>query len=274
MSAWVMWGVAGLGLWGLIAATARWLMAPGLRGEDAIAGMLYRVFQGLAHGRHALRVEGAEHAAGFAERARAARRAGQAPSPGPLILIANHTAGIDPLLIQASLPFEVRWMMAQDMRAPVLEPLWSYARIIFVDRDKGDARALREAIRHVKEGGVLGLFPEGGIERPAERILPFAEGVGLIVARTGAPVLPVVVSGTPRVDPAWASLWRTSRSVIRFLPVVGFEGRAKRLGAEGIARELEGLFVEATGWPRNPNPPKLIDGRWWYARDDGTYEPS
>lgn len=181
---------------------------------------------------HRLRVEGREHAL-------AAR--------GPLIIVANHTAGVDPVLIQSVCPVFIRWVMAQDMRLPRFEWFWRALDIIFVDRRTGEVGGTREAVRHLREGGVLGIFPEGGLERPARRILPFLPGVGLIIKRTGARVLPVIVDGTPECDPAWASLWRPSRSRLRFMPPIDYRGTT--LTSHQIAEDLRARFAAWTGWP-------------------------
>ncbi|WP_410961928.1 lysophospholipid acyltransferase family protein, partial [Salmonella sp. SAL4359] len=85
-----------------------------------------------------------------------------------------------------------------------------------VDRYGREIAAAREAVRHLQSGGVVGIFPEGNLERPPCHILPFLPGVGLIVHRSGAPVIPVLISGTPQIDPAWSSLWRRSRAVVQF----------------------------------------------------------
>jgi len=168
------------------------------------------------------------------------------PFAGPLIIVANHTAGVDPLLIQAACRFEVRWLMASDMRHPALEWLWVYAHIIFVDRAGRDSMGPREAIGHVRSGGVLGIFPEGGLERPPRTIQPFQPGVGLIIKRTGAPVIPVVIDGTPIADQAWGSLIRRSRAVVRFMDPIRYE---KTWTSEGIAIDLRRRFSQWTGWP-------------------------
>ena len=168
----------------------------------------------------------------------------------PLIIVANHTAGIDPVLMQAGLPFEVRWMMAQDMKVQCLQWLWDLGRMIFVDRDKPDPRGLREAFRHLSQGGVLGVFPEGAIERPARHIMPFKDGIGLLVKRSGARVLPVVIEGTPYSSTAWGSIWRRGMVTVRFLPMMAADDLGK--DASTIACELEALFCSATGWPRAP----------------------
>jgi 1-acyl-sn-glycerol-3-phosphate acyltransferase len=92
---------------------------------------------------------------------------------------------------------------------------------------------------------VLGVFPEGGIERPAGTLRPFFPGVGLIIARSGAPVLPVWISGTPRTDTAWDSLLRTSRTRVVFGPLIRPVGR----DSEDIARQVRAWFKQVSGWP-------------------------
>jgi 1-acyl-sn-glycerol-3-phosphate acyltransferase len=226
--AWVILGVA------LAVAFAAWcrLLLWNPRG-DVETGLLWRFLRLYARLFHRLRVEGGEHIP-------------RTRHPGPLIIVSNHTAGVDPLLIQAACVFEIRWIMAADMQVGWAEPFWRWAGVISVDRRRGDAGAAREAIRHVKEGGVLGIFPEGGLERPARTIIPFEPGVGLIIRRTGARVLPVIVDGTPIVDAAWTSLVRPGRARIRFMPPIDYS--ATKLSAQEITEDLRRRYAEWTGW--------------------------
>jgi 1-acyl-sn-glycerol-3-phosphate acyltransferase len=233
------WILAAIALWALWVVTAHWLRA-NPRG-DPETGLAWRLLRLYARIVHRLRVEGLENLP-------------RGPKAGPLIVVANHTAGVDPLLIQAACPFFIRWMMALDMRLPTLEWFWKWVEIISVDRAGREVAATREAIRYLQEGGVVGIFPEGNLERPPRHILPFLPGVGLIVHRSKAPVLPVVVSGTPQVDPAWSSLWRPSRATVRFLPKVDYQSSG--LQSAAIAEDLRRRFIEATGWPRCD----LLDG--------------
>jgi 1-acyl-sn-glycerol-3-phosphate acyltransferase len=219
----------GVLLWALF---CHWMAVSGPTGTPGV-GIAWRLFRLYARVVHRLRVEGLEHV----PRDRGA---------GPLVVVANHTAGVDPVLIQAMCRFEIRWMMASGMQVSGLDWLWEAGQVIAVSGDGRDLTAAREAIRHVQAGGVLGIFPEGGLERPARRLRPFMPGVGLIVHKTRAPVLCAVIDGTPQVDPAWASLWRSSRSRVRFLPVVDYSASGMR-PAE-IAADLERRFAEATEW--------------------------
>ena len=70
------------------------------------------------------------------------------PSGRPTLFVCNHTAGIDPLLVHLVSGHDIRWMMARDMRTPMLETFWNWMRIIDVDRIAGDPAA-EEALFHL-----------------------------------------------------------------------------------------------------------------------------
>lgn len=254
-----MWGMLVAGAWLAWALFAQWILRGSVRGPDDVStGLVARGIQLYVRAVHHLRIEGREHVPATAD-------------ASPLILIANHTAGIDPLVIQAGIPFDPRWMMGSDMMVPGLNWMWDLARIIPVERfGGGDPASLRVALKHLKGGGVVGVFPEGTLERPPRHILPFQPGVGLLIRRSGARVLPIVIDGTPQVDPAWASLWRTSRTVVRFLPVIDYSKTS--LDAQAIAEDLRARFIAATGWPTSELLPKRTDGRVVFVGLDGRYE--
>ena len=167
-------------------------------------------------------------------------------NPGPLIIVANHTSGVDPVLILAAFRFNSRWIMAKDMRYPLGEPFWKFADVIMVDRKKRDGGGTREAIDHVKRGGVVGIFPEGGIERPARTLRPFNPGVGLMIRRTGAPVLPLVIQGTSYSESVWSSFWIRGHATVEFKPQIRYTNNES---AEEIAADLQRRYQEWTGWP-------------------------
>ncbi len=220
-------------VWLIWAALAWWLWT-GPREDSVEAGLLWRLARLYTRFIARTTFEGLGHVPRDRE-----------PIPGGLIIVSNHTSGIDPTLIQSACPFEVRWMMAADMRHPAGEPLWQWMRIIFIDRTGKDAAGLREAIRHVEAGGVLGIFPEGVIERPPRALRPFQPGIGLIIRKTRAPVLPVIIEGTAYADTAWGSIFRLARARVRFMPLQRFEG----LRPDAIATALQDHYQEWTGWP-------------------------
>ena len=228
--------------WLALVLFARWVLdnprrVPGRAiDEDVIAaGLAYRAMQVLSVVVHRMRIEGRE-------------RLKLGRFPGPLVVVANHTAGVDPLLIQAACEFEIRWMMARDMMKPNGDALWKMGRMIPVDRFGRDTTSVRIALRHLKDGGVIGVFPEGYIERPSRVLKPFLPGVGLIVAKSGAPVLPIVIDGTPEDVSASGSVLRASRSRLRVLELVRY---GPDMDALAITRDLEERFARETGWERS-----------------------
>ncbi|MCE7972449.1 MAG: 1-acyl-sn-glycerol-3-phosphate acyltransferase [Leptolyngbya sp. PLA2] len=237
-----LWLIA-VAVWLLWAAAARRLNT-GPRG-DVESGLVWRFLRLYGRLMHRVRYEGLENLP-------------DSTAPGPLLVVSNHTAGVDPVLVQAACPFFIRWMMAKDMKLDALGWLWAWTEIITVDRDGREVVAAREALRHLQNGGVIGIFPEGTLERPPRSVMPFLPGVGLIVKRAGVRVLPVIIEGTPQVDPAWGSLWRRSRSVVAFKPVIDYTGSG--LKPHEIADDLRRRYVEWTGWPARDPPKELFPG--------------
>lgn len=240
------WLIVAIVLW-LVWAWVAHRLIDNPRG-DVETGLIWPFVMVYVRRVHRLRVLGAEHIP-------------DGRDAGPLLIVANHTAGVDPLLVQSACPFFVRWMMADDMQIGGLNWFWRWVQVIGVDRGGREIAAAREAIRHLQGGGVIGIFPEGTLERPARHILPFLPGVGLIVHKSGARVQPVIIDGTPRVDPAWSSLWRASRASVRFLPPVDYTQTELRPAA--IAADLRRRFVEASGWPvcDEPDMGRLVSGK-------------
>jgi 1-acyl-sn-glycerol-3-phosphate acyltransferase len=165
-----------------------------------------------------------------------------------LIVVANHTGSIDPLLLQARARFWIRWMMGEDMMSPRLAWLWANQQMIRVNRYESDPGALRQAIRHVRGGGCVGLFPEGRIPQPPGEIRPFLPGVGLLVAATRKPVLLVWVSGTPRTNRMMKALTTPSRARVEFIEMLRFDHGEDH---ETITRTLRRRIADVSGWPFN-----------------------
>ncbi len=230
-------------IWLVWVLVAHWVVSLSTRAdiETGLALGAARLYARLFHG---LRIEGSEHLPSKAD-------------AGPLVVVCNHTSGIDPILIQAICRFEVRWIMAKDMRLRWLEDFWQWGGIIFVDRKNPSTAPVRQALSHLRCGGVLGLFPEGHIARPRQTLQPFHSGVGAFVRQTGARVLPIVIDGTPGSSrSAWVSLFLPSRSRVRIYPPIEYE---KRQSPAEIAEDLHGRFAEWTGWPTSHVLPAYAD---------------
>lgn len=174
----------------------------------------------------------------------------------PIIIVANHTAGLDPVLIQSVVPFFVRWMMAEDMKGRHLDGLWDFLDVIMVDRSgRPDVPAFRQVLKTCASGNSVGIFPEGKLRRTPRELNPFQPGVSLMIAKTNALVLPVVITGTPHCQSSWSSLFIPSRSRLVFKPLIDFQ--AIGIKPADMSGSLQAMYVQ---WlTQAGEPPVLAD---------------
>jgi len=172
---------------------------------------------------------------------------------GGFVIVANHASGLDPPLMQFAVPRKVRFMMAKEQMHPALGWLWRRLQVLPVTYGPADAAMLREAVRHVRSGGVVGVFPEGAIERPPCVLAPFRDGVGALVALTKAPVVVLWISGTPSLGNAIVDPFvpRRTAARVRYLGTFDFAAEGMREPALISARLREEL-AKASGWPTSP----------------------
>ncbi|HEX7009186.1 MAG TPA: MFS transporter, partial [Phycisphaeraceae bacterium] len=136
------------------------------------------------------------------------------PATGAVILAPNHTTGLDPLLIQAGCPRPVRWVMLTEYQFRLAAPLWRTIQPIALDRRSGDLGKIRQIVQTLQDGQVVGLFPEGGLQRTHRQLKPFQPGVAMVAQRSSAAIVPVWISGTPRRQNMLWHFLQPSRSVV------------------------------------------------------------
>jgi 1-acyl-sn-glycerol-3-phosphate acyltransferase len=123
------------------------------------------------------------------------------------IIVCNHRGPYDPAFIQLAAGRVVHWMVAKEYsRSPYLAWFFRIVRSIPVSRAGIDTAATKMAIRYVRHGGWVGLFPEGRINTTNALLLPGRPGAALIALRAGVPVVPCYVTGSPCKDGIFASM--------------------------------------------------------------------
>jgi len=123
------------------------------------------------------------------------------PRTDGLLVVCNHISFADPPLLAVALPRPVEFMtMVEVFRIPVVGLLARQVGEFPVDRGRADAGAAREAVRRLRAGCCVGLFPEAGIRLTEKSVLggqpDLKPGAGLIALLGGAAILPVVVRDT------------------------------------------------------------------------------
>ncbi len=118
------------------------------------------------------------------------------PKTGPVILASNHSSFLDPPLVGSGLSRGINYMARESLfRFFGVGALLRSWNAVPVDRDGGGARGLKNILDRLLDGGGIILFPEGTRSRDG-KLQPAHSGVGLVVAKSAAPVVPVRVFGT------------------------------------------------------------------------------
>ena len=125
------------------------------------------------------------------------------PTAGPAVLVANHVSFVDAVLLMAASPRPIRFVMDHRIfRVPLLGWVFRLAKAIPIAPQQEDPaayqRAFDEAAQVLREGDLLGIFPEGGITRDGQ-LQPFKGGIMKILAQAHAdglqvPVLPMALT--------------------------------------------------------------------------------
>jgi 1-acyl-sn-glycerol-3-phosphate acyltransferase len=114
------------------------------------------------------------------------------------ILVSNHRAGIDPLLIQRATKRVVHWLVAREyVEHRMMAWAFRILQSIPVNRGGIDTAATKQAIRIAKSGGLVGMFPEGRINTTKDVLLPGRPGAALVALKAQVPVIPCYVKDAP-----------------------------------------------------------------------------
>lgn len=129
----------------------------------------------------------------------------QIPREGPVIIAANHASNLDPVVIGSWIIPKIgrrfQWLGKRELfEWPVIGYIARHGGVHPVDRSTADVEAFRLARRILDEGHVLFVFPEG-TRSPDGALQAARDGVAVLALRSGAPIVPVGISGSDRVWP-------------------------------------------------------------------------
>ncbi|TQR19787.1 lysophospholipid acyltransferase family protein [Psychrobacillus vulpis] len=117
------------------------------------------------------------------------------PKEGGILLCANHIAALDPPVVGINAPRPVNFMAKEELfQIPILKSILPGVHAFPVKRGMSDRDALRRAIKLLKDGEVVGLFPEGTRSKDGELGKGFS-GAGFFALRGEANVVPCAIIG-------------------------------------------------------------------------------
>ena len=135
---------------------------------------------------------------------------------GAYVLVANHASFLDPALLGLALPRRVVFMMTEvHWRSPLLGWFYRWNRAIPLSARGGNRVPLRAARDVLRQGRLLGIFPEGGLSRDGELLLGSPGAVSLVLGES-VPIVPVGIIGADRAMPVGAAFPLPRKVVVRF----------------------------------------------------------
>ncbi|MGI5885660.1 MAG: lysophospholipid acyltransferase family protein [Candidatus Spyradocola sp.] len=119
------------------------------------------------------------------------------PAEGPAILICNHLRMMDTACIMALAPRKVCFMAKKELfENAFLRAVLTSIGTFPISRGEADISGIRTALKTLKDGNLLCIFPEGTRNKDRkEPLLPLQEGVAMISLRAKAPIVPLWVDG-------------------------------------------------------------------------------
>lgn len=123
------------------------------------------------------------------------------PNKGGCILAMNHESYLDPPLAGICCRRAIYFLARKTLLEwPVLGPIFPKVNVVPVDQDRADMSALKTIIKLVKSGECTIVFPEGARTLDG-KLQPAQPGLGLVIAKTLAPVVPMRIFGAHEAFP-------------------------------------------------------------------------
>ncbi len=153
------------------------------------------------------------------------------PGTGGVVVAANHASYLDPLVVGAALKRRATYMAKEGLfKIPAIgEFVRSFS--FPVRRDRPQPSTIKEAVRRLKNGELIVMFPEGG-RSVGGSTLDAKRGVAVIAALSRVPVVPAFVRGTEVSLPVGARLLRPAKITVTF-------GKPLEVGREETDREYQ-----------------------------------
>ena len=128
------------------------------------------------------------------------------PRSGGYLLAMNHQSYLDPPVVAlAADPRPIHFLARKTLlKWPILGPMFPRLNVVPVDQERPDMSALKNVIRLLRAGETTIVFPEGPRTLDGE-LQPAQPGIGLIIAKTLVPVVPMRVFGAYEAMPPGSS---------------------------------------------------------------------
>jgi 1-acyl-sn-glycerol-3-phosphate acyltransferase len=193
------------------------------------------------------------------------------PRTGPLILASNHLSFVDSVVIPAVTPRPVSFLAKSDyfsgsgIKGRLMKEWFEAFGALPVDREDSKAAlaSLDTALAVLAEGGAFGIYPEGTRSRDG-RLYRGRTGVAQLALTSGAPIVPVGLRDTDKLQPVGSNRPRLVQVTVTFgepVDVAGTydgvpPGKARREITDLVMTEIQKLTGQEAAGVYNERPPE------------------
>ena len=117
------------------------------------------------------------------------------PEKGPIIIVGNHKHAFDPIMVMSNTNRTIHYMAKESLFKGIHGKILESIGIIKIHRNKSNPIAIKEAEEILKQGGAVGIFPEGTRNRTNQELLKFRHGAVEIAKKTNTPIIPFAIKG-------------------------------------------------------------------------------
>jgi 1-acyl-sn-glycerol-3-phosphate acyltransferase len=194
------------------------------------------------------------------------------PESGPVIVASNHLSFADSMVIPIVSPRKIAFLAKEDyftgtgVKGALVRGWFEGIGMIPVDRDdtKSALASLDVALEVLARGEAFGIYPEGTRSRDG-RLYRGRTGVAQLALISGAPIVPVGLVGTEKLQPVGSSMPKLARVTVRFgtpiRPGARFDGmpagRARRELTDEVMCAIQALSGQAAAGTYNEKPSSL-----------------
>lgn len=168
------------------------------------------------------------------------------PKKGPVLVVSDHSSLGDPLVLLASAGRPISFLMAQEIYASRFQWVYEAFDAIPVRRGRQDINAVRRMVRQLRGNGVVGIFPEGGLDN--FRVEEGHPGVGYLALKTGAPIVPasVVWDKERSVSSILKTLFIPCKATVRYGAPLSFprEVKPRRAQVDEVTSQVMGVIKD------------------------------
>ena len=168
------------------------------------------------------------------------------PQDGPFIIVANHSSLLDPVIlgvsvrpkiifIAAAYLFEIRWLGYLLRKANSIP--------IHRENNTNNIKSIKQALKILQKGGVLGIFPEGGVDCQKDN-LPIKAGAAYLATKVGVPIVPIRIKGADKALPRGAKFIRSLNKIEVEIKKPIYCSRQTNKNKEIIKRVVESYIKE------------------------------